>query len=396
MIFSQASLRFAALLGMFGLVPTVAGQAAAQQTAAAQTTTAHTTTAQTTASDAGNAPGTTGTNAGGLDHAMPPMPNEIGAAIDYLGFNGTQFGRIMSGEIASVDLPRGSDRELAVALSVLIPAPLETALDALLKHDGPTQIVGMVEYRFLDPETASVDDFERIRLDQEDMPDLTDYVDAMPGDIVNLSPSEIAEFRQIGDAMGAELDGGDNSRLTDRASALLQEMLFERFSAYTTQGHKALAPYARASGATVEPGVEIETAVSGEEEIFDRFRPDLLKAVRDYPTVDRSHWDDLHYWVKTEIEGRQNVRLTHTMIYRDPAFALVQRREYYVAHTYNTLNSLAALVPYGDGTLLLYVNRTSTDQVDGFPLSVRHSIGRSRLRERLTSDLQPILDEIGG
>ena len=67
---------------------------------------------------------------------------------------------------------------------------------------------------------------------------------------------------------------------------------------------------------------------------------------------------------------------------------IVAQRQFYVSTGYNTEQAVAAFLPAASGTLVVYANRTSTDQVTGFGGSAKRSIG-SRL---LASQLEAIFE----
>ena len=56
--------------------------------------------------------------------------------------------------------------------------------------------------------------------------------------------------------------------------------------------------------------------------------------------------------------------------------ALFAERQFYVGTSYNSLQTFIGLLPDGDRTVLVYTNRTFTDQVAGFRSNVRHSVAR--------------------
>jgi hypothetical protein len=59
-------------------------------------------------------------------------------------------------------------------------------------------------------------------------------------------------------------------------------------------------------------------------------------------------------------------------------------REFYVSHDYNETQAIAALLPVENGTVVTYVNRTTTDQLGGFGASTKQSIGRSMMAKQIS------------
>ena len=64
------------------------------------------------------------------------------------------------------------------------------------------------------------------------------------------------------------------------------------------------------------------------------------------------------------------------------AYVVVQRM-YYVSAGFNAEQAIAALVPVQGGTVMVYGNRTSTDQVTGWGGSAKRSIGSKLLESQL-------------
>ncbi|MDO9139331.1 MAG: hypothetical protein Q7U38_03255, partial [Methylobacter sp.] len=55
--------------------------------------------------------------------------------------------------------------------------------------------------------------------------------------------------------------------------------------------------------------------------------------------------------------------------------------------SYNSNQLSIACLPYRDGSLIFYANRSFTDQVTGFGSSVKHSIGREQMRGEIVKRL---------
>ncbi len=75
--------------------------------------------------------------------------------------------------------------------------------------------------------------------------------------------------------------------------------------------------------------------------------------------------------------------LTHAFsVEEGEAFAVCQR-QFYVSGTYNSEQAVAAFLPVQGGTLVAYINRTSTDAVTGFGGGAKRSIGAKLLTSQL-------------
>ena len=66
-----------------------------------------------------------------------------------------------------------------------------------------------------------------------------------------------------------------------------------------------------------------------------------------------------------------------------PGGLAVPPRGFYATTGYNCEQALAAMIPVKKGTLVVYGNRTSTDQVTGFGGGAKRSIGSKMLASQL-------------
>jgi hypothetical protein len=82
------------------------------------------------------------------------------------------------------------------------------------------------------------------------------------------------------------------------------------------------------------------------------------------------------FWV----DGRPAVILDHQVIQRTAGGAIVAVRDFYVGHSFNSSQMVLAILPYRNGSLVLYSHYTSSDQVAGVGAGLKRAIGRGHLR----------------
>jgi hypothetical protein len=58
--------------------------------------------------------------------------------------------------------------------------------------------------------------------------------------------------------------------------------------------------------------------------------------------------------------------LTHRFSMREGDAYVLAQRQYYVSRGYNVMQAVGGFLPVEEGTVVVYTNRTSTDQVTGF------------------------------
>lgn len=189
---------------------------------------------------------------------------------------------------------------------------------------------------------------------------------AEPGDDFNFSAAEFEQLKQ----------GGDD--VADTLNAILSA----RHTAYRQTGLRGIADYQRDKKESVNiADFLVETAKAAT--VLPKHFPELYQATLNYPTGGAS-LDNKLFAVALDVEGEPQFVLSHWMIDKDSGdyVALVQR-QYYVNHTYDTLQMSFLCVPYQDGVLAALLNQTFTPKVAGFGSGMAHNIGRKRLAEAI-------------
>lgn len=67
----------------------------------------------------------------------------------------------------------------------------------------------------------------------------------------------------------------------------------------------------------------------------------------------------------------------------DDGYVLADR-EFYVSHDYNEMQAIGGLLPVEGGTAVVYLNRTTTDQLGGFGASAKQAIGRTMMANQIS------------
>ncbi len=94
---------------------------------------------------------------------------------------------------------------------------------------------------------------------------------------------------------------------------------------------------------------------------------------------------------KKLVQDRPSFVLIHRMLEIAQNHALVVAREFYVGHTYESMQVAVVILPYKDGTLVTMGTDTFTDRVTGFASGIAKPIGRRKVAEAV----KPILIGIG-
>ncbi len=83
------------------------------------------------------------------------------------------------------------------------------------------------------------------------------------------------------------------------------------------------------------------------------------------------------FWVNFEVDKRPTIALTHRLVTpQDDGTYVFADRHYYVSRSHNAVQAVAGIFPVQEGALVIYANRTFTDQLGGFGASAKQAIGR--------------------
>jgi hypothetical protein len=284
------------------------------------------------------------------------------SALSAMGWSAAEAQQVSAGQIVQRSLDPTSPRELASAMAFEITAPPSEVVKELrsgvLVHVDPTSLAeGVLEGE------AGVEALAKLDLTEDE---LKLYAKPAPGDDLNLSDPEI---RELGSKGGNVVD-------------LVRKNLLTRYRAYRSQGLAGVAPYARGGGKTSDVGADLRLA-SQAGKGFEKYVPDFYRLIQSYPQGKPAGLAERFRWRRISAHGTPTTVLEHGMVVPEGAgFALAQR-QFYVSRGFNCEQALAALIPSQKGTLVLYVNRTSTDQVTGFGGGTKRSLGTRLMASQL-------------
>lgn len=297
---------------------------------------------------------------------------EAGALLAVLGLAPDEIAQVDAGQLVRLSVAPASDRELTAGLAFQVPlSPAQLVAnskkDLLDRVDPDTIAFG----RITPPGSAA--DFAKLTLAPDAAKRAAQYVAAQPGGDLNLSADEIAAFRKLGsDAAPAAVEAQVRSALLARAQA------------YATKGLAGIAPYALAGGGTRSPAGELRTATAASKNLR-QYAPAAFGLLETYPAGKPPGTEEILRWNQFDAHGVPTIALTQILIVPDgDAYVLVQR-QFYVSTGYNAEQAVAALLPSKGGTVVVYGNRTSTDQITGFGGDTKRSLGSRILASQLES-----------
>jgi hypothetical protein len=187
---------------------------------------------------------------------------------------------------------------------------------------------------------------------------------------LNLGASELAAFRALG-----------SSASTAAVEAQVRSALLERYRAYRSKGLDGISPYARGSDSRSiahDLRISLESVAA-----LRKYAPAAYEAMMSYPAAAPRGAASQFTWQHFPAHGVPTIALVHEMIIPDGSAFLVLQRQYYVSETFNCEQAVAGFLPVQGGTVVVYTNHTSTDQVMGLGGGAKRSIGSELMASEL-------------
>ena len=288
------------------------------------------------------------------------------SVLEEAGFSAGQIQKVMGGELVTTTLKSSSDRELAVGMAFLVKVPpsemIKDAREGLLITTDPNTI----SWGKLEGE-GSLAQLGKLTL-EPDKKRARLYLGAKPGDDLNLSGAEIKGFQAL---------KGESAVLEQ-----VRKTLLGRYQAYRAKGLDGIADYDRGGGKPTPAAGDLRRASEAATGI-KKHVPGFYKVLLGYPKTKGKGLEERFDWSNYKAHGTPTYVLTHRMAMKDGDGYVVAQRQFYVSRGYNVEQAVAGFFPVERGTVVLYVNRTSTDQVTGFGSGSKRSIGSRVMASQL-------------
>ena len=297
--------------------------------------------------------------------AAPPLSE----ALAGLPLSDAQKAAFARGEIVTAEPKATNERELSFAVGFVVKDPPAQIVDEVLKGAVLARNPDVVAHG--DLASGAPAEFAALRLAGPDA--AQEWVEAKPGGKLNLSGEEIAGFAALSGSSGAPLQSAVESQLHQALSA--------RVRAYRERGLAGMAPYARGHG-DEKPGDDLLAASRASGPIRAR-APDFQKLLEGYPDGKGPGFVERYRWIVSKAGGEPTVLLQHVFAMPDGEAWGMAQRQYWVSTQYNAEQDAVLLQPVAEGTLVILMSRTSTDQVAGFGGGAKRAIGSKMMGKAL-------------
>jgi hypothetical protein len=303
-----------------------------------------------------------------IEAATLPTADEV---LQELHLSDSDRADIRRGKIVKWTATEGSERELAVGM-VLLTKTKTTSLVELFREASAYKEEKSVTAHGEIAGDGTLADFAGVKLEPNGEKEARLYLEAKPGDELNLDAKEIAAFRALKSA------GGKDAVPVKEVEALVRQTLLSRYQAYRAKGLAGIAPYERAGGRRLIASDELSLAIK-QMKLLAKYVPSVHAALLDYPAAKdgQKALEEHFYWLNLDLFGRPTYALSHRMLFQIGEAYFASDRHYYTSHDYNSLQQGVTALPTKDGTLVITLVRVSTDQVAGFASSTKHSVSRA-------------------
>ena len=291
--------------------------------------------------------------------------------------------KLASGEVIPYPVTENSDREMALGLAMVVPAPLTRVADYLatgqlvsrdttlsvlapVTEDSPYALAGA---RFTSGERGEAESF----------------LEASPGTHFNLSLEEIKTIHAARESAGSAA----KDAAVERASEVYRRLLRERLNAYRQGGLAAIVPYAREGGAVRDPAIDLRLAAADAVPLARRGR-ELHDSLLQYPAEQPPQSASTFYWIKRRVQRRPHLSLLHRMVVPGSGGLIHVERYFYAGHSFNATEILTAAIAHEDGTLVICTARVSTDEITGIGNQLKRTVGRSQMRDDIRARLDTL------
>jgi len=299
------------------------------------------------------------------------------ALLADLGLSAAEIADVKAGKIVTRKVEASHERDLATSFAFFVPiAP--KALVAQLTSGLLSKVDENTISRGVIAGAAAADAFKGLALTPDGAARAKRYASGSAADSFNLSAEEAAAFGKLpASASVADVE------------AQVRSALAARYQAYRAKGLAGIAPYLRGSGAPRSVADDLRVSLDSLKAL-KRYAPAAYTAMAEYPRSLPAGSEDHFTWVQLMAHGAPTIVLTQALIVPDGESYLAMQRQFYVSEGFNGEQAVAGILPAAGGTIVVYANHTSTDQVAGFGGSAKRSIG-SKL---MSSELQGIFGKV--
>ena len=307
----------------------------------------------------------------------PPSLDEV---FQTLGFSQKDVESVKNGQIVSIEPKRTRDDQLIAAVAVPIKASVAALTEGLKSGRNISVDSDVLSQGKIDPSSSN----PLSAFAFKDSKEVGKLLSNDRAKSFHLSSDEQAMLEKQLAGLNANQAGS-----TEKAMAAYREVLAGRFEAYEKGGLDAVAPYVDGSD-TLSPAATLKAATEQAKSFLSKYFPDFWAALDGFPKNGSQAIASDFYWVDREVEGRPAALLVHHLYEATDDYLMVSQRQYYVGHTYESLQMFGLAMPTETGSVIFSVNSIYTEQITGFFSGVAQSVGEKRTKESMVKHFEAV------
>jgi hypothetical protein len=287
---------------------------------------------------------------------------------------------VRNGELVRTTTKETSERELAAVMVFLVKAPVQKLLTALKAGPSPRNDPQLQAVTEISADGTLVDP-KLVALKPGGDKETQRYLSAEPGDTFNLSTAEIASFAALKGA--GQPQAAQPQAAQPQVEDAVRQMLLARYQAYRSQGLAGIAPYARGKDKQSQPADDLRRYTEAAKGL-KKYAPAFYDVLMNYPQGAPADLKQRFFCIRYAMSGRPVFALRQRLAMPLEGGYVLADRDFYVSHDYNDTQAIGALLPAAEGTVVVYLNRTTTDQLGGFGASAKQAIGRNMMGKQIS------------
>jgi hypothetical protein len=180
----------------------------------------------------------------------------------------------------------------------------------------------------------------------------------------------------------------------ERANRTMREVLTDGVVAYRARGDAALMTYENARH-PISVADEFHAMVAAPPAVLQRFAR-LRRHLTTFPAERAAQTEDVIYWSKEDVGPKVIISVTHMAIQpvadATPVLWVAASKQLYGSHYFDASIGLTILLrdEQPSSTVLVYVNRSRIDALDGFLGGLKRAVVRARGRSAMADTLNRI------
>jgi len=299
----------------------------------------------------------------------------------YLGFSDADITALDKGQLIT-KLPKVSDqREVAAFAAVRVnalPAQLATQFHDIVRWKKGDSVPQIGKFN----DTPAIADLAGLTIEPDD---INVMKKCKPGSC-DIKMSAVSMDRLVKGTNWA----ADNYQ--GQAEQLFKVMLIDYVGSYMIGGNRYLVQYDDQKQSLKLP--EDFSALLKESNYVTEYAPELASYIDKFPNAQLPGSEGYIYWSKEKFGIQPVLSMTHVTIYPrrhgNANEVLIASKQLYASHYFESSLAFTMMIPRegGDGSYLLYLNRSRTDTLRGFFSGITRLFISGHVRDGAAKSLQ--------